>query len=107
MRSFVRLLVTVILLGAAIQQGWPQAGARLVGLLFGAHPALAPEAGVAGLVDGTIGSLAGTIRSLPDPWFTLAVMIAGVIGVILLVSVVRTAVNGMIRFNGWLRDLSV
>src|SRR3954469_484619 len=83
MRSFVRFLLTVIAFGAAIQQGWLQAGARMVGQLFGAHPELVPESGLDGLANGTIGSFAGTIRSLPDPWYTLTVMTAGIIGVVL------------------------
>ena len=81
MRSLLRLLVTVILLGAAMQQGWLQAAIGLVGLNVSAVPSprMEPLPRVAGLVDGTIGSLAGTIRRrLPDPWYSLALMIAGV-----------------------------
>ncbi|MDO9708474.1 hypothetical protein [Paracraurococcus lichenis] len=113
MRSLLKLLVTLIVLGTAVQQGWLQAGTRFVAGLFGANPALVGEGGMDGLaiVQG-LGplmwmSLSGTLRNLPDPWYTLAVMTAGIVAVVLVVGILRTAFRATIRVTGWLRDVWV
>lgn len=113
MRSLLKLLVTLILLGTAAQQGWLQAGTRFVADLFGSHPGLVPYSlGVTGAVAEGVGrftwiGLSATIRNLPDPWFTLAILTAGVMATILLVTFLRTAIRTTLRVSGWLKDVWV
>ena|SRR5690349_1617245 len=103
MRSLLRLLIAVIVPGAAIQQGWLQAGTRLLGTALGI------PGGPGGEVDGmgVLRGLAGFVQGLPDPWYTLVLMTGGAAVAVFLVSLIRTAVRTTTRLSGWLRDVSV
>ena len=105
MRSLIRLLIVVLLLGTAVQQGWLQSGTRFVTALLGGPAGQDPGGEVDGLALAR--GLAGSIGSLPDPWYTLALMIGGVVGIVFLVSLLRGVVRTMTRLSGWVRDVSV
>jgi len=106
MRSLIRLLVTVVLLGTALQQGWLQAAIGFVtGHLGG--PAAATEPLPRIDVTGLFGRLGDAVATLPDPWYSLALMTGGIIAVVLAASVINGLVRATLRVTGWLRDASV
>lgn len=127
MRSLLKLLLVVILLGTAMQQGWLQAGTRFVASIFGAHAALTPDGGLDGMVVArgvgqaalgagevaygagglTLGAMVQVIGALPDPWFTLSLMIIGTIALVLLVTLIRAAYRTSLWLSGRLRDVWV
>ena len=76
MRSLLRLLVTVLILGTAVQQGWLQAAIGFVTERLGG-PAAAqdPLPQVDGLA--LLRRLGDMVAGLPDPWYSLALMIGG------------------------------
>ncbi len=105
MRSLLRLLVTILLLGAAIQQGWLQAGTRFVVETLGGPAAQDPIPRLDAL--GLLGRVAGAVSTLPDPWYTLALMVAGIIALVFAASVVSGMVRATTRLSGWVRDAFV
>jgi hypothetical protein len=102
MRSLIRLLVTVILVGTALQQGWLQAA---IGFFIGhlGGPAASTEPLPRIDVTGLFGRLGDAVATLPDPWYSLALMTA----VVLAASVINGLVRATLRLTGWLRDASV
>ncbi|MFC7473831.1 hypothetical protein ACFQS7_05665 [Dankookia sp. GCM10030260] len=105
MKALVRLLLCVLLLGTAVQQGWLHAGTRLVVETLGGPAALEPQATLDGML--LLRRLTGAIGILPDPWYSLAMMVLGSIALVLAVSVIGGCRRIATRFSGWLRDASV
>jgi hypothetical protein len=106
MRSLLRLLVTVLLLGTAMQQGWLQAAIGFVTEHLGG-PAATMEPLPRIDVTGLFGRLGDAVATLPDPWYSLALMICGIIALIFAASVINGLVRATLRLTGWLRDAFV
>ena len=106
MRSLVRLLVTLLLLGTAMQQGWLQAAIGFVTEQLGGPVSAAdplPRVDAMGLLR----RLGEAVAGLPDPWYSLALMIGGLIALVFAASVVTGLVRAALRVSGWLRDAFV
>jgi hypothetical protein len=106
MRSLLRLLVTVLLLGTAMQQGWLQVAIGFVTEHLGGPVATMeplPQVDVMALFR----RLGDAVATLPDPWYSLALMVCGIIALILAASVINGLVRATLRVTGWLRDAFV
>jgi hypothetical protein len=106
MRSLFRLLVTVLLLGTAMQQGWLQAATGFaiehLGGPAAAQDPLPPLDGMA-----LAKRLGDAVAALPDPWYSLALMIGGIIALVFVASVLGGLIRATLRLTGWLRDAFV
>ena len=47
------------------------------------------------------------VAGLPDPWYSLALMIGGIVALIFAASVINGLVRATLRLTGWLRDALV
>ena len=91
MRSLFRLLVTVLLLGTAMQLGWLQAAIGFVTDISAVPAPYDPLPPVD--ATGLLRRLGEAVAGLPDPWYSLALMIGGIVALILAASVI----NGLVR----------
>jgi hypothetical protein len=106
MRSLFRLFVTVLLLGTTMQLGWLQAAIGFVTEHLGGPGAVTdplPRVDATGLLR----RLGEAVAGLPDPWYSLALMIGGIVALILAAAVINGLVRAKLRLTGWLRDASV
>jgi hypothetical protein len=103
MPSLLRLLVTLLLLGAAMQQGWLQAAIGFVTEQLGG-PAAATDPLPQVDAMGLLRRLSEAVAGLPEPWHSVALMTGGMIALILAVSVVTGLGRATLRLAGWLRD---
>lgn len=105
MRALPRLLITALLLGTAMQQGWLPGAIGFVVERLGGPAASAgplPSVDAAGLVR----RLGAAVAGLPDPWYSLALMTAGIVGLVLAAPVVSGLARAAARLTGWLRRAS-
>ena len=106
MRSLLRLLIAVIVLGSAVQQGWLQAATGFVVESLGGPAAAADPVARLDLAL-LLRRLAGAVVNLPDPWYSLAFMIGAIIGLVFAATIIGGVVRGATRLTGWLRDALV
>lgn len=105
MRSLVRLLVLVVL-GTALQQGWLQAALGFITERLGGPGATAQPLPQVDLV-GLFRRLGQVAAGLPDPWYSLALLIGGIVGLVLAAAVINALVGLFARLGGWRRGASV
>jgi hypothetical protein len=105
MKTLVRLLLAVVVLGTAVQQGWLQAGTRFAAETLGRPAAAEQLAQLNGMA--LLSRLVGVISNLPNPWYSLALMIGGIMILVLAVSLIGSLIRATLRFSGWLRDAFV
>jgi hypothetical protein len=105
MKTLVRLLLAVVVLGTAVQQGWLQAGTRFLAEQLGGAAAAEQPGPLTGMA--MLSRLAGMVGSLPDPWYSLALMVGGIIVLVFAVSLIGGVIRATLRLSGWLRDAFV
>lgn len=106
MRSLLRILIAVLLLGSAVQQGSLQAAIGFVVERLGG-PVAAADAEARLDILALLRRVADAVATLPDPWHSLALMIGGIIGLTFAATIAGGLVRVTRRLSGWLRDAFV
>ncbi|TDH63654.1 hypothetical protein E2C06_04835 [Dankookia rubra] len=106
MRSRVRLLFLILLLGSATQQGWLQAVLGFITDHLGGPGATAQPLPQVDLV-GLFRRLGQAAAGLPDPWYDLAVVAGGIIGLVLAGAAIEALVGVIARLGNRRRGASV
>ncbi|WP_431270542.1 hypothetical protein [Dankookia sp. P2] len=53
------------------------------------------------------GRLAEAVNGLPDPWYSLALIVGGIIALVCAAAVINGLIRTILRLTSWLRDAIV
>ena len=106
MWNLTKIVTAVLVLGAILQPGGLVQATHALGEALGSPDGPAGP-GLLDVVGMLIGGLVGTLQGLPEPWHGIALATGGLLGLVMLLSILRAVAMTALRLAGWLRDAFV